>query len=224
MSAPFLPLPYATNALEPIISKKTLEIHHGKHYQNYISTLNRLIKGTPFDQMELSKIFMTTTVKEQAIFNSAAQAWNHEFYFNCMTTEKNQKPSAMLVASIKKHFDSTENFKTKFTESALKLFGSGWTWLVKDTNGDLKVVNLKDADSPLIYGYIPLLTCDVWEHAYYLDYQNERSKYLEHFWELVNWKFVSEQASKSTTQEEIKPFHKHLHAVTDKPFQENVYD
>jgi len=183
-------LPYANNALEPYMSQNTLEYHYGKHHKNYVDTLNRLIDGTALEELELEEIMASTLQVKQKIYNNAAQAWNHEFFWNCLTPRADE-PSKELQNIFVENFSSFDQFKEEFEEQANEQFGSGWAWLVKDVNGNLKIRSLPEAGNPLIeFNEIPLLTCDVWEHAYYLDYKNERSKYLRKFWHLVNWDFV----------------------------------
>lgn len=182
-------LPFAKNVLHPIISAETIEYHYGKHHQTYVTNLNKLVIGTEFEKKNLVEIIKTAT---GPIFNNAAQIWNHTFYWsglNSPATITNISPT--LTAAINQKFGSIEKFKEEFTKSALALFGSGWTWLVKNKDGSLAIVNTSNAGNPLVEGHIPLLTCDVWEHAYYIDYRNARAKYLEVFWQIVNWQFVS---------------------------------
>lgn len=181
-------LPYAKNALEPVISEKTLEYHHGKHHQTYINNLNSLIEGTEYEKMNLRGIILKS---EGGIFNNAAQVFNHDFYFSCIGPDQHEI-SSELKAALEQTFGSIESFKEKFTESAKTNFGSGWTWLLLDVDGQLKIENTSNADTPIRKHKFPLLTCDVWEHAYYLDYQNRRPDYVGKFWEIVNWKFVSD--------------------------------
>ncbi len=181
-------LPYAYDALEPYISKQTLEFHHDKHHAAYINNLNELIKNREsYQNMTLLEIVRNS---ENSIFNNAAQAYNHDFYFHCLTANKT-KPSAALLAAINHHFDSLETFKENFTAAALGLFGSGWTWLVMDHKKHLYLENTSNAQTPVVGENKPLLVCDVWEHAYYLDRQNARAQYLENFWHVVNWEAVS---------------------------------
>ncbi len=182
-------LPYALNALEPYISQRTMEFHYGKHHKTYVDNLNRLIAGTPYENMSLEEIVRATVDKPEAvaIFNNAAQAWNHDFFWKSMRPNGGGEPAAALKERIERDFGSVENFKQEFKNAAVSQFGSGWAWLADD-NGTLKVIKTSNADTPLAHGLIPLLTLDVWEHAYYLDYQNLRPSfadaYLEH---LVNW-------------------------------------
>lgn len=181
-------LPYDKNALAPHISEETLEYHHGKHHQTYVTNLNNLIEGTEFEAMSLEEIVRKSNA---GLFNNAAQVWNHTFYWNCLSPSGGGTPSGGLADAIAANFDSFGNFKEKFTQSCVTNFGSGWTWLVKDASGKLSIENTSNAGTPLTGNRIPLLTCDVWEHAYYVDYRNARPKYVEAFWALVNWDFVA---------------------------------
>jgi Fe-Mn family superoxide dismutase len=190
MPIQFPPLPYESNSLEPSISKKTLEFHHGKHHKKYVEKLNELIKNSPLDEMDLLAIILESSASDQSIFNNAAQAWNHDFYWHCLTPGGHSAMGEEFKNKINESFGSLEEFKKQFEESAKKLFGSGWTWLVCDDDGKLTILNTKDADNPWVHDLNPLLTCDVWEHAYYLDYQNERGSYLKNFWNIVDWSFV----------------------------------
>ncbi|HLR81779.1 MAG TPA: superoxide dismutase [Fe] [Paenalcaligenes sp.] len=182
-------LPYAMDALEPQISKETLEYHYGKHHQTYVNNLNNMVKGTEFENAELEEIVKKSS---GGIFNNAAQVWNHTFYWNCLAPNAGGEPSGALAQAINDKWGSFEEFKTAFNTAAAGNFGSGWTWLVKKQDGSVDIVNTSNADTPLTGDDVPLLTCDVWEHAYYIDYRNARPAYLEKFWELANWKFVEE--------------------------------
>jgi Fe-Mn family superoxide dismutase len=182
------PLPYAKNALEPHISAETIEYHYGKHHQTYVTNLNNLIKGTEFEPMSLEDIVKKSS---GGVFNNAAQVWNHTFYWNCLSPTGGGEPKAALADAITKAFGSFAAFKEKFSSSAVTNFGSGWTWLVKAPDGALEILNTSNAATPLTGDKQPLLTCDVWEHAYYIDYRNARAKYVEVFWNLVNWDFVA---------------------------------
>ena len=186
-------LPYAKNALEPHISAETLEFHYGKHHATYVDKLNGLIPGTEFENASLEEIIKKA---KGGIFNNGAQIWNHTFYWNCMSPDGGGKPSGELGKAIEGAFGDYNTFKNKFSESAATNFGSGWTWLVKNPDGKLEILNTGNAGNPLTDGKQPLLTCDVWEHAYYIDYRNARPKYIEAFWNLVNWKFVLQNLSK----------------------------
>ena len=178
------PLPYAMDALAPHISQETLEYHYSKHHQTYVTNLNNLIKGTEFAEASLVDIIKKSS---GGIFNNAAQVWNHTFYWNGMAPNAGGAPTGALADAINAKWTSFDNFKAEFTKSALGNFGSGWTWLVKKADGSLDIVNTTGAGCPLTTGDTPLLTCDVWEHAYYIDYRNLRAKYVETFWGLVNW-------------------------------------
>jgi Fe-Mn family superoxide dismutase len=180
-------LPYAMDALAPHISKETLEYHYGKHHQAYVNNLNNLTKDTPLADKTLEELIMSET---GGIFNNAAQDWNHSFYWQCMTPKSTGTPSGKLAEAINQKFGSFEEFKKAFTQSAATLFGSGWTWLVKNADGSLEIMNTGNAGIPMKEGKTALLTCDVWEHAYYIDYRNVRMTYIENFWKLVNWPFA----------------------------------
>jgi len=182
-------LPYAQDALEPHISAETLEYHYGKHHATYVANLNKMIVDTEFADLSLEEIIAKSS---GGIFNNAAQVWNHTFYWHCLTPNGGDAPAdSALAQAIDNAFGSFDEFKEKFSASAVGNFGSGWTWLVKSADGSLEIVNTSNAATPLTDGQQPLLTCDVWEHAYYIDYRNARPKYVESFWNLVNWDFVS---------------------------------
>ncbi|MGU5793598.1 superoxide dismutase [Fe] [Aeromonas hydrophila] len=182
-------LPYAINALEPHISQETLEYHHGKHHNTYVVNLNNLVPGTEFEGKSLEEIIKTAT---GGIFNNAAQIWNHTFYWHCLSPNGGGEPTGALADAITKAFGSFAEFKDAFTKSAIGNFGSSWTWLVKKADGSLAIVNTSNAGCPLTEaGTTPLLTVDLWEHAYYIDFRNLRPKYMETFWTLVNWEFVA---------------------------------
>ena len=185
-------LPYPENALEPHISAETLQFHHDKHHATYVQKLNGLIEGTEFESASLEDIIKNAS---GGIFNNGAQVWNHTFYWNCLSPNGGGAPTAELAAAIDAAFNSFDEFKARFSESAVTNFGSGWTWLVKNPDGTLEIVNTSNADNPMTDGKQPLLTCDVWEHAYYIDYRNARPKYIEAFWNLVNWDFVAQNFS-----------------------------
>lgn len=182
-------LPYAKDALEPHISSETLDYHHGKHHQAYVTNFNNLIPGTEFENMSLEEIVKKAPAG--GIFNNAAQVWNHTFYWNCLSPNGGGEPTGALADAINAAFGSFADFKEKFSTSAVTNFGSGWTWLVKNADGSVEIMNTSNAGSALTSGKIPLMTCDVWEHAYYVDYRNARPKYVEVFWSLVNWDFVA---------------------------------
>ncbi len=181
-------LPYAPNALEPIISEKTISFHYGKHHQTYVNNLNGMIEGTEFENADLETIVKKA---EGPMFNNAAQIWNHTFYFLSLTPTKGSAPSDMLGKAIDAAFGSLEAFKAEFNKAAITVFGSGWAWLVKDIDGKLSIVKESNAGTPLTRGLIPILTFDVWEHAYYIDYQNRRADYVTALWDLVDWNIVS---------------------------------
>jgi superoxide dismutase, Fe-Mn family len=181
-------LPYAMDALAPHISKETLEYHYGKHHATYVTNLNNLVKGTEFESSSLEDIVKKST---GGVFNNAAQIWNHTFYWHCLSPNGGGAPTGKLADAINAKFGSFDAFKEAFTKSAIGNFGSSWTWLVKKTDGSVDIVNTSNAATPLTTQDKPLLTCDLWEHAYYIDYRNARPKYIETFWNLVNWEFAS---------------------------------
>lgn len=181
-------LPYSKDALAPHISEETLEYHYGKHHQTYVTNLNNLVPGTEFDGLSLEDIISKSS---GGIFNNAAQVWNHTFYWNSLSPNGGGMPTGSLANAIERAFGSFEEFKEAFTKCAVTTFGSGWAWLVKNKDGSLALVSTSNAGCPLTEGQTPILTCDVWEHAYYIDYRNARPKYLEAFWALVNWDFAS---------------------------------
>src|SRR5580765_1283384 len=179
-------LPYALDALQPHLSKETLEYHYGKHHQAYVTNLNNLIKDTEFAKLSLDNIIMQAT---GGVFNNAAQNWNHTFYWHCLSPKSSGEPSGKLADAIKKTFGSFEEFKKRFTQTAVTTFGSGWGWLAKNAKGELEILSTSNADLPMKQNKKALLTCDVWEHAYYIDYRNVRPTYLDNFWKIVNWDF-----------------------------------
>jgi Fe-Mn family superoxide dismutase len=182
-------LPYPRDALEPHISRETIDYHYGKHHATYVDKLNGLIPGTEFENASLEDIIKKAS---GGIFNNGAQVWNHTFYWNCMSPEGGGEPQGELAAAIDNAFGSFAEFQSKFAESAATNFGSGWTWLVMNPENKLEIVNTSNAANPMTDGMQPLLTCDVWEHAYYIDYRNARPDYLKAFWNLVNWDFVAD--------------------------------
>jgi superoxide dismutase, Fe-Mn family len=182
------PLPYALDALAPNLSKETLEYHYGKHHQTYVTNLNNLVPGTEYEGLSLEQIIKKAPAG--GVFNNAAQVWNHTFYWHCLTPNSKAPQSALLDA-INKSFESLEKFKEAFSKAAIAQFGSGWAWLVKNSDGSLAITSTSNAGTPISENKKALLTCDVWEHAYYIDYRNARPKYVEKFWELVNWEFVA---------------------------------
>ena len=183
-------LPYAKNALEPHISAETLEYHYGKHHQTYVTNLNNLIKGTEYEELSLEAIIQKSS---GGLFNNAAQVWNHTFYWNCLKPNGGGEPTGALAEAINKKFGSLAVFKEEFTKVSVGTFGSGWGWLVKNADGSVELMSTSNAGTPMTSGKTALLTCDVWEHAYYIDYRNARPKYVEAFWNLVNWDFVASQ-------------------------------
>lgn len=181
-------LPYAMDALAPHISQETLEYHYGKHHQAYVNKLNGLVEGTPFDNQSLEEIIVNA---DGGIFNNAAQIWNHTFYWESMSPNGGGEPTGELLDAINATFGSVAEFKDAFTAAALGQFGSGWAWLVKNTAGALDIVTTANAGNPMTDNQSPLFTCDVWEHAYYVDTRNDRGGYLKNFWALVNWEFAA---------------------------------
>ncbi len=182
-------LPYASNALHPHISQETIEFHYEKHHAGYVTKLNAAIKGTPMDTMSLEEIVRSA---DGGVFNNAAQIWNHTFYWNSLSPSGGGEPTAEVLEAIESSFGSFAQFKEAFTQAAGTLFGSGWTWLVRNSDGSLSIEQTQNAHTPLTSDKTALLTCDVWEHAYYIDYRNARPKYLDAFWQLVNWDFVKQ--------------------------------
>ncbi len=182
------PLPYERNALEPHISAETLDYHYGKHHKTYVDNLNKQIEGTEFAELPLEAIIRKA---QGGMFNNAAQTWNHTFYWHCLKPNGGGEPTGKLKEAIDKAFGDFAKFKEEFTKVAVGTFGSGWGWLVQRPDGALALVSTSNAATPLTGEDTPLLTCDVWEHAYYIDYRNARPKYLEAFWNLVNWDFAA---------------------------------
>ncbi|MFT4198114.1 MAG: Fe-Mn family superoxide dismutase [Pseudoxanthomonas sp.] len=182
------PLPYGRTALEPHISAETLDYHYGKHHRTYVDNLNKLIEGSEFAALPLEQIVRKS---QGGMFNNAAQVWNHGFYWNCLSPKGGGEPSGRLAELIQQAFGGFARFKEEFTQVAVATFGSGWAWLVQRPDGALALVSTANAATPLTGEDTPLLTCDVWEHAYYIDYRNARPKYLEAFWNLVNWEFAA---------------------------------
>lgn len=183
-------LPWPKDSLEPHISAETIDFHYGKHHNAYVEKLNKGIEGTKYAEMDLEAIVKESKKSDQGIFNNAAQVWNHTFYWNCLSPKGGGKPTGKIAEKIDSKFGSFDKFKEEFAGKAGGNFGSGWTWLIEN-NGEIEVMNTDDADTPLAHGKKALLTADVWEHAYYIDYRNARPKYIEHFWNLVNWDFVN---------------------------------
>lgn len=187
------PLPYEMDALEPHISRETLEYHYGKHHQTYVTNLNNLLVGSDLEKKTLEEVIKTSS---GGIFNNAAQVWNHSFYWNCLSPKGGGEPTGKLLTAINQSFGDFKSFKEQFTKAAVTTFGSGWAWLVKNPQGGLEIISTSNALTPLTSTNTALLTCDVWEHAYYIDYRNARPKYLEAFWNLVNWEFVANNFSR----------------------------
>ena len=181
-------LPYAKDALAPVISAETIEYHYGKHHQAYVTNLNNLIPGTEFESLSLEEIILKSS---GGIFNNAAQVWNHTFYWNSLSPTGGGAATGALADAINATFGSFDEFKTQFTQSAVTNFGSGWTWLVKNADGSIEIFNTANAGTPMTSGKKALLTVDVWEHAYYIDYRNARPKYLETIWDKINWQFAA---------------------------------
>lgn len=185
-------LPFAKDALAPHISAETLDYHHGKHHRAYVTNLNNMIAGTDQESESLESIIKSAT---GGVFNNAAQVWNHTFYWNCLSPNGGGEPTGALADAINSAFGSFEEFKQQFSQTAITTFGSGWAWLVQNTDGSLELVSTSNAATPLTGNATPLLTCDVWEHAYYVDYRNVRPDYVAAFWNLVNWEFVAANMS-----------------------------
>ena len=186
-------LPYAKDALEPHISAETLEFHHGKHHATYVTKLNGLIPGTEFEGKSLENIIKTSS---GGVFNNAAQIWNHTFYWNSLNPNGGSAPTGALAEAINATWGSFEAFQTAFNDKAVNNFGSSWTWLVKNSDGSLEIVNTSNAATPITGDQTPIITVDLWEHAYYIDFRNLRPKYLEAFWALANWEFAAENFAK----------------------------
>lgn len=200
MTFQFQNLPYKENELEPFISEQTMNFHFKKHYKKYIANLNALLVECNQTPGSLKEALLKYHTINDAIFQNAAQAWNHEFFWNCLSPQKTA-PSPVCKKMLKEHFGSYESFKSKFLESALGLFGSGWIWVVKNSSGGIGIMALGNAENPMTSGHVPLLVCDVWEHAYYLDYQNDRTKYLNQFWQVLNWNFFDQNLEEDSQTE-----------------------
>ena len=183
-------LPYAMDALTPYISEETLEFHYGKHHQTYVDNLNKLVVGTEFEGKTLEEVIKTSS---GGIFNNAAQIWNHTFYFDSLCSPHDTQTLGNVRMAIDTKWGSLENFQDEFNKVALATFGSGWAWLVRKSDGSLDIISTSNAQTPLTTDDVALLTCDVWEHAYYIDYRNARAKYLENFWHVVNWSKVDDR-------------------------------
>jgi len=193
-------LPFSKDALAPHISTETIDYHYGKHHAGYVKKLNDQLEGTGLEKMQLEELITTgikqaPQEKQTGLFNNAAQVWNHTFYWQCITPGGATTPSRALASAIDETFGSFDKFKMQFSTTAATTFGSGWAWLVKDSGGKLAIISTQNAGTPLTENKTPLLTCDVWEHAYYIDYRNERPKYIEAFWNLVNWDVVAQRFS-----------------------------
>jgi len=184
-------LPYELDALEPHMSRVTMEFHYGRHHKKYVDLANQLITGTELEHLPLAEMVQRATGQA---FNQIAQAWNHGFFWQCLTPEP-QEPDPELSRALERSFGDLETFQQHFAQGAARLFGSGWAWLVMNDDGTLEVTTTRNGDTPLTEGRLPLLTCDLWEHAYYIDYRNDRARYVQHFWPLVNWEFVLENLS-----------------------------
>ncbi|MBT3145539.1 Fe-Mn family superoxide dismutase [Neptunomonas phycophila] len=183
-------LPYAMDALEPHISKETLEFHYGKHHKTYVDKLNGLVPGSEYEGKSLEDIIKSAPAG--GVFNNAAQVWNHTFYWNCLSPNGGGEPTGAIADAIKSKWGSFEEFQKEFNDKAVNNFGSSWTWLVKNDDFSLEIVNTSNAGNPMTSGQRPVMTCDLWEHAYYIDYRNVRPNYLGGFWSLVNWDFINE--------------------------------
>jgi superoxide dismutase, Fe-Mn family len=181
-------LPYPIDALEPHISRETLEYHHGRHHRKYVDALNRLIQGTPFEALSIEEIL--SQAGDGPLRDNAGQVWNHTLYWQCLSPSGGGEPNGAIGDALRRSYGSYAQFQEAFTDTALGLFGSGWVWLVKTTADTVNIQTTKDGDNPLRHGRQVLMTCDVWEHAYYIDYRNDRDAYLQAFWKLVNWPFV----------------------------------
>jgi len=189
------PLPFARDALVPHISEETLDYHYGKHHKAYVDNLNKALPGTPFEKLSLEEIIKKSVGGPSAIFNNAAQVWNHTFYWNCMSPQGGGEPKGALLNAITKTFGSFDAFVEQFSKAAVGTFGSGWAWLAQNSAGNLEILSTSNAGTPMTDNKNALLTCDVWEHAYYIDYRNMRPKYVETFWKIVNWDFVAKNFS-----------------------------
>ncbi len=185
-------LPFASDALAPHMSAETFSFHHGKHHKTYIDNLNKLIEGTPYAGQSLEAIILASNGKDPKVFNNAAQHWNHDFFWKCLAPAGTTAPTDEVLAALNGAFGSLDNFKQKFAETSINTFGSGWGWLVKNADGTLGFASTSNAGIPLTAGQKAILTCDVWEHAYYIDHRNSRPNFLAAFWNIVNWDFVAQ--------------------------------
>lgn len=185
-------LPYNKNALAPLITEESFDYHYGKHHAAYVNNLNNIIKDSPLEEKSVKElILLGDEKKDAALFNNAAQHWNHSFFWNCLTPNGGGIPKGNIKELIKRDFHSFEKFKVEFSTTATKLFGAGWAWLAQNDAGKLEIIPMKDAHTPLTESKTPILTLDVWEHAYYFDYRNARPKFVESFWEIINWDFAN---------------------------------
>jgi len=187
------PLPYGKDALSPVISPETIDYHYGKHHQAYVNNLNTLVPGTKYESMSLEEVVKASNgqASEKKVFNNSAQVWNHTFYWNCLAPKAGGDPTGNIKNAIEKSFGNFGDFKKKFSDAAAAQFGSGWAWLVKNGDGSLAIETTSNAETPFASGKTCVLTLDVWEHAYYIDFRNARPKYIEEFWKLVNWDFAN---------------------------------
>lgn len=186
-------LPYDKKALNPIITEETFDYHHGKHHASYVNNLAGLVKDTPLSEMKVEQIIQKAHTENNAgLFNNAAQHWNHSFFWHCLSPNGGKTPNGKIADLIDRDFGNFETFKNKFSETSVKLFGCGWAWLAQNNDEKLEIIPMKEASTPLTLGKKPILTLDVWEHAYYIDYRNARPKFVENFWEVVNWDFANE--------------------------------
>lgn len=202
MAIQLIPLPYSTNALEPVISEEALTTHYQEHYKMYVAKLNDLISDTIYEDLSLKDIVLRSGKKIQwdheiKIFNNANQAWNHSFFWNCLTPARNMRPSEHLVKKINDSFGSLDSLTEQFTLKAIELFGSGWLWLVLSASGSLEIISGKNDENPLASGFVPIFVIDLWEHAYYLDYKSKRAEYAENIWQIVNWSFIHSELVKA---------------------------
>lgn len=186
-------LPFDKGALSPIITEETFDYHHGKHHASYVNNLKQLIKDTELENASVEEIIRNSfSEKNVGLFNNAAQHWNHSFFWNCLSPNGGGIPTGKVSALIDRDFGSFEKFREKFSTTAVKLFGAGWAWLAQNEQGNLEILAMKDAYTPLVENKKPILTIDVWEHAYYIDYRNARPKFVESFWDIVNWDFANQ--------------------------------
>lgn len=186
-------LPYDKNALNPILTEETFDYHYGKHHLAYVNNLANLVKNTQWEEENIEEIIKKSHLQNDvALFNNAAQHWNHSFFWHCLSPNGGRNPTGKIAELIKRDFESFENFKEQFSSTVVRLFGSGWAWLAQNEQGKLEILPMKDAHTPLTENKTPILTLDVWEHAYYIDYRNARPKFVESFWEIVNWEFANQ--------------------------------